>query len=74
MICFNCEKEILTTEKYMIIPLDKPYYVNLPFHREGCLPNDEKEYIEENWDRVKEWGDNPSPKKANKKRQGRKGK
>jgi hypothetical protein len=68
LICFYCQKEILKTELQYFLPLDRPY-INIPFHRETCLPNilgKEREYLEENKERL--FGKNENTNKGKKRK------
>ncbi|KKM84689.1 hypothetical protein LCGC14_1296620 [marine sediment metagenome] len=50
LVCFVCEKKILSTQKIFYFPIDWPVYLNIPIHREcndfdkiiKILKNDEK--------------------------------
>jgi len=57
MICFYCGKEIdRDTERMMIVAIDRPVYVNLTFHKYGCLEEVDgygrDKYLNENKERV----------------------
>ena len=58
MICFYCGKQIDIEkgDRYAIIPLDRPYYVNIPFCQPECmqLVNSYgwEKYIQENISRI----------------------
>jgi hypothetical protein len=55
MICFYCEKEIVLSDRYRMIPLEKPY-VNLFVHRDPCyadiLQMGEEKYLQDNIDKI----------------------
>ena len=58
MICFYCEKYINRDEgeRMRIVAIDRPVYVNLTFHANGCLEQVDSygrdKYLNENKERV----------------------
>jgi len=57
MICFKCGKEITQTDddRKIMIPIERPIYGNLFFHKDTCyqeIKENESEYLAENYDRI----------------------
>lgn len=54
MKCIYCEQEINPEERKIMLPIDRPIYVNLNFHLECYqkIKGDERKYLTENWDKI----------------------
>jgi len=76
MICFHCKKTItqIGDDRQMMVPIERPVYGNLNFHKDTCYQNEvkshEQEYMQEHVEEIIAWlgGIRPNDNKKTKRK------